>query len=194
MTAKPVDPDKTFLIKIEDTPYGAVVKKADKYAVFLYSYGLKGSFHHSIVLRAKKHDLGFLTLELILDKKDDIVTAVSRMFREEVSELEAMGEIEGTLEDIAIKAMDVLIGMGAYNVVNNNCQTFCNGFLAAVGLGDCEYLTTSEWVKGVSGVGLHLLGEHSLARSVCDGELDDMFTLGFDIKNAACSVYDIFSS
>jgi hypothetical protein len=144
-----VDPSDTFVDKLKRTAYRVFLNIHLKYDVYVYRGGFSRDFHDQVVLRAKEYNnLGFVTMELGKNESSQIV-AKSIMFQGDKSKLEHKGTIEGCLEDFAVLAMDILISMGRYALVGNNCQNFCNKFLEKVGLEDGQYITTVAVLFGV---------------------------------------------
>ena len=56
------------------------------------------------------------------------------IFNGNKSKLENKGKVLCTLNELATRAERVLASNQQYNLLSNNCQTFCNKFLAANGL------------------------------------------------------------
>jgi hypothetical protein len=155
-----VDPSDTFVDKLKRTAYRVFLNIHLKYDVYVYRGGFSRDFHDQVVLRAKEYNnLGFVTMELGKNESSQIV-AKSIMFQGDKSKLEHKGTIEGCLEDFAVLAMDILISMGRYALVGNNCQNFCNKFLEKVGLEDGQYMTTAKKaaIGTAVGVGVTLGG------------------------------------
>ena len=186
MTASPVDPNNTYVIRIQNTPYGAVLKWKLTYETYVHRPGLSGTFHDCIVLRAKvRKDLGYITLELSTDRSQ--IIAMSREFQGESSGLKFKGEVNATLEELATTAMNILIGMGSYNVVNNNCQDFCNTFLERVDLKSGKYVTTAAIAKYGTAAVLFCSGQYVFAVSVASGALDKGLSKVFGLGWSALS-------
>ena len=71
-----------------------------------------------------------------------------------------------TMNILAQIAGNILREMGDYDLLDNNCQDFCNNFLRDIGLSDKQYLTTPEIVTiGTSAVALAATPSTSGARS-----------------------------
>ena len=156
-----VDPKKTFVDKLKKNPsYGSILKEYLEYEVYVHRSGFFGDFHHKVVMRAKRYKLGYVTMELGKNESYTQIVAESIMFQGDESELELKGTIEGYLEEFAVLAMDILIGMGRYALAGNNCQNFCNKFLEKVGLEDGQYMTTAKKaaIGTAVGVGVTLGG------------------------------------
>lgn len=93
---------------------------------------------------------GFVTLELGKNDTYSRVVPKCQVYQGEEEDLEFKGTVEATMRDLAIVAIGILREMGDYRLVGNNCQNFCNTFLARVDLKEGQYWTTSKQ----AGVGL----------------------------------------
>ena len=85
-----------------------------------------------------------MTLELSKNDNYSQIVAQSLVYQGDVNDLEFKGSVTETLRQLADIAMEILVEMGEYRLMGNNCQNFCNKFLERVGLEDGKYMTTAK--------------------------------------------------
>ena len=118
--------------------------------MFVHRTTFEGNFHHRIVLCDYNDKYGFVTLELGKNDTYSRVVPICQVYQGEKEDLEFKGTVEATMRELANVAIGILREMGDYRLVGNNCQNFCNTFLARVDLKEGQYWTTSKQ----AGVGL----------------------------------------
>ena len=90
-----------------------------------------------------------------------------------VSELELAGNVIKTLREMAEIAMDILVEMGKYDLLTNNCQTFANKFLGRIGLESAQYWTTPQQVGAGVAVGIGVVSLAGLAYALFSGDKEE---------------------
>lgn len=109
--------------------------------------------HHVIVISDGKHeDITFeLTVKgsnkvsVILNPDTEAIAKVAIYDKTDRSYLEQKGEVDCSLYQLAETAAGILQKDKHYHLLNNNCQIFCNRFLAAYGLP--TYATDADIVQ-----------------------------------------------
>ena len=158
-----VDRDASFIPLLKKTRYSDVLDERLVYRVFVHRTtieGYTGNFHHRIVLCDSSEKYGFVTLELGKNVTYSQVAPKCQVYQGEREDLEFKGTVEATMRELANVAIDILREMGDYRLIGNNCQNFCNTFLARIDLKESQYWTTSKQA-GVSlavGAGAVLFG------------------------------------
>ena len=151
-SAAGIDREESFISLLKKTPYSQVLDERLVYGVFVHraTFTFKGFFHHRIVLCDKGEKYGFVTLELGKNDTSTRVIPKCQVYKREEEDLEFKGTVEATMRELADVAIGILREMGDYCLVGNNCQNFCNTFLARVDLKEGQYWTTPKQ----AGVGL----------------------------------------
>ena len=158
-----VDFEDSFIPLLQETRYGPVLDERLVYRVFVHRTtirGFTGNIHHRIVLCDKSEKYGFVTLELGKNATYSRVAPECQVYQGEAEDLEFKGTVEATMRELADIAIGILRDMGDYRLIGNNCQNFCNKFLALVDLKEGQYMTTPQQV-GVGlavGAGVAVLG------------------------------------
>lgn len=145
--------DGRFLSLAKNTSYGSdcVLKKRMVFAIYLDKGGILDSFHHKIVVSTEQH--GCATLELGQD--DGWIQLECHEFPGSVTGCQRIKEERCTFKDLAKKADKTIRSMPPrYDVVNNNCQHFCNRYLDEIGALHLQYATTPEVVAKIMGTGI----------------------------------------
>ena len=181
-----------FASQLRDTNYKKVWDKNIKqiFEIFLSKLDYGDKFHHAIVIKGsscKYGRNGYVTLEISKEKKTSSkLEAYSGVYQGNIDDLQSVGEIEKiklpvddgkeieyrlTIEILAAIADSILEQMeeeGGYNLATNNCQTFCNHFLDAIGLSEETYLTTPQIfaiAAGIAGIAAGITGGLGIVRS-----------------------------
>ena len=145
-----VDRDASFIPLLKKTRYSDVLDERLVYRVFVHRTTIDGNFHHRIVLCDSSEKYEFVTLELGKNETYSQVAPKCQVYQGEREDLEFKGTVEATMRELANVAIDILREMGDYRLIGNNCQNFCNTFLARIDLKEGQYWTTSKQ----AGVGL----------------------------------------
>ena len=143
-SAAGIDREESFIPLLKNTPYSQVLDERLVYGVFVHRTTFQGYFHHRIVLCDKGEKYGFVTLELGKNDTYSRVVPKCQIYQGEEEDLEFKGTVEATMRELASVAIGILREMGGYRLVGNNCQNFCNTFLARVDLKEGQYWTTSK--------------------------------------------------
>ena len=145
-----IDREESFIPLLKKTPYSQVLDERLVYGVFVHRTTFKGYFHHRIVLCDYSDKYGFVTLELGKNDTYSRVVPNCQVYQGEEEDLEFKGTVEATMRELANVAIGILREMGGYRLIGNNCQNFCNTFLARIDLKEGQYWTTSK----KAGIGL----------------------------------------
>lgn len=145
-SAATINPNASFIPQLRGTSYGAVLDKRLSYRVFVHKTTFIGNFHHRIVLCDSGEKFGYVTLELGKTSTYSDVAPLCQEYQGDADDLDFKGTVEATMRELAAIAMDILRGMGDYHLIGNNCQNFCNKFLARVNLEEGQYWTTPQQV------------------------------------------------
>ena len=112
--------------------------------------------HHVIVISDGKHE--DITFELTvkgskisaISGQEEAVAKVAIYDATDRSYLEQKGSVHCSLYELAETAARILASNNHYNLLNNNCQNFCNKFLTANGLQ--TYATDTEILQTAGGI------------------------------------------
>ena len=113
-------------------------------------YSIQGSgitAHKSIVLST--NDEQFVSVELgitTINGRRHIYPVTRKIDKDFKPEMEYLGVIEATGEDLIAKAIAVMKHFGTYFMFGNNCQNFCNRYLEAIGLKEAQTVTDADKV------------------------------------------------
>ena len=111
-----------------------------KYTVYIHKTSFDNDFHHRIVVEDSSGKHGKVVIGLQVDSiESGRVIPECGQYQGSVSELEFAGNVIKTLREMAEIAMDILVKMGKYDLLTNNCQTFVNKFLGRIGLESAQY-------------------------------------------------------
>ena len=106
-----------------------------RYQISVYR-GHFGAHHYIVISDGVNEDI---TLELTVDgeksrilSSQEKVMAAVQIYREPKCDLDNKGVVECTLHMLTEIAANVLSRNPNYNLLNNNCQDFCNAFLNAL--------------------------------------------------------------
>ena len=149
-SAAGIDREESFIPLLKKTPYSQVLDERLVYGVFVHRATFVEKFHHCIVLCDKGEKYGFVTLELEKNHTSMRVIPECQVYQGKEEDLEFKGTVEATMRELADVAIGILREMGDYRLVGNNCQNFCNTFLARVDLKEGQYWTTPKQ----AGIGL----------------------------------------
>ena len=101
--------------------------------------------HKSIVLTT--NDKQFVSVELGIKEyegRNHIYPVTREIKRNLKPDMEYLGEIEATGEDLIAKAIAVMKHFGEYFKFGNNCHDFCNRYIEAIGLKEAQTLTKND--------------------------------------------------
>ena len=118
-------------------------------------YSIQGSgisAHKSIVLST--NDEQFVSVELGIDTikgRRHIYPVTRKIDKDLKPEMEYLGVIEATGEDLIAKAIAVMKHFGRYFMFGNNCHDFCDRYLEAIGLKEAQTVTDADKV-GISAI------------------------------------------
>jgi hypothetical protein len=98
-----------------------------------------GPFHWFILIQMLGSDLPFLTIEITTSNLTDLIPVMRTTDLKEAGgrdkqPLTKVGIYHGTIRSIYKFADAVVVEMGGYNLLVNNCQHFCNNLLERLNL------------------------------------------------------------
>ena len=133
-----------------NTRHRNFMKRRRNYTISVDRQQLIGG-HHIIMISDGKHE--DITFELTVRGsklsatvgQEEAVAKVAIYDATNRNYLEEKGEVYRTLYELAETAARILTDNPHYDLLNNNCQSFCNKFLAAYNLP--TYATDAEMVK-----------------------------------------------
>ena len=111
-------------------------------------YSIRGSefgAHKSIVLTTD--DEHFFTVELgfrTVNGKKHIYPVTRSIDKSAMANMEYLGRIEATGQELIGKAVAVMKKFGSYFKLCNNCQNYCNMYVEAIGLKHAQKLTDGD--------------------------------------------------
>ena len=146
-SAASIDREESFIPLLKKTPYSQVLDERLVYRAFVHRATFEGYLHHRIVLCDYSEKYGIVTLELGKNHTSMRVIPKCQVYKREEEDLEFKGTVEATMRELANVAIGILREMGDYRLVDNNCQNFCNTFLARIDLkeGQCTLYDEGEW-------------------------------------------------
>ena len=131
------------------------MRRKKKYTISVDHRQLIGG-HHVIVISDGKHaDITFeLTVKgsnlSAIAGQEEAVAKVAIYDATDRSYLKQKGEVHCSLYELAETAAIILASNKHYDLLNNNCQNFCNKFLAAYNFP--TYATDTEIIKTAGGI------------------------------------------
>lgn len=135
------------LVRLEDE--GLLPKLDENLQYKVYSIRETGcGAHKSIVLTADAEQ--FFTVELGFTKVDGVkyIRPVTRPLSKSLKhKMEYLGTIKAKGQYLLAKAVAVMKHFGSYFKFCNNCQDYCNKYVAAIGLERAQSLTDSDKAK-----------------------------------------------
>ena len=116
--------------------YGALIDVKANYEV----WAVHSDAHWFLMIKGDSPDLPFITLEIRTEDFTDIVPTVRNVQVDSHNKslphpdkVGTYGSSDTTLRDLCKMADRVAKEMGDYNLINNNCQHFCNNLLRRMG-------------------------------------------------------------
>ena len=128
-------------------PFVEMVRKNDKYGPLFrvptqyklkLMHGQRRNLHWFLLLKVKKSDLPYLTLEITTSDLSDLLPTIRTIppskgcWAAFSQSPEKVGIYEGTLQRLCQIADDVVKDMKSYNLLTSNCQHFCNNVLKKI--------------------------------------------------------------
>ncbi len=135
LTNKPQDrhvvatnPDEKFIDLLKRVPYySKMIHVSCKYDVYISRKNL----HWFLIIKMNNSKCPYLTIEITTEDKAILATMD---ILEDVTDKQLVKAGEyARLEDLCDAADSVKFKMGEYNLLNNNCQHFCNNVLKWLG-------------------------------------------------------------
>lgn len=122
-----------------DIKFSYIIKQIPIYKDMIYVsmpfdiYIFRKELHWFIFLRPSKSTSPFLTFEVTTDDSRNYLFARMDLL-DDVLEKEFLKTENASLDQICELADDIKSKMDGYNMVNSNCQHFCNNILSWLGL------------------------------------------------------------
>ena len=114
----------TKLVKTH-TPYGKLFQCSVGFEIYINRKGL----HWYLLARMENAELPFVTFEIVTDDGKTIIAVVC--LQDDDTGKEHCTSLETTMEELCSIADTTRNQMGRYNLMNCNCQHFCNAFLSS---------------------------------------------------------------